>query len=165
MAGFVPWTADLFADVDLRAIVPDAIRCPLDQYPGGFESILRNSPQAPWIYTGGLENHPKLVSELASIRPLWGVDREGLRLSKSPFRIAKLLCDAGLPADGASTRRRIADGLSLAAQADSRIGRAGDRICGSIACSRPGVVLPAIHGRHSDVGGVRASAATLAFSA
>jgi uncharacterized protein len=97
-AGFTPWCADLFADVDLRAMVPDAVRCPLGQYPKGLESILRNAPDGPWIYTGGLENHPDLIRRMARLRPLWGNGPNALSKSRSPFAVERILRDAGLPA-------------------------------------------------------------------
>jgi predicted ATP-grasp superfamily ATP-dependent carboligase len=97
-AGFKPWCADLFADSDLRNMVPDAVRCPTDRYPHGLAELLASAPVAPWIYTGGLENHPKLISQMAAIRPLWGSDPEALRLSRDPFAVQTILRDAGLPA-------------------------------------------------------------------
>jgi predicted ATP-grasp superfamily ATP-dependent carboligase len=51
----------------------------------------------PWIYTGGLENHPKLIAKMAAIRPLWGNGPEALRLGRDPFAVQAILRDAGLP--------------------------------------------------------------------
>ena len=67
-AGFSPWCSDLFADLDLRAFVPEVVRCPIDQYPSAFSKILRSAPEAPWIYTGGIENHPNLIRTMARDR-------------------------------------------------------------------------------------------------
>ena len=64
-AGLDPWCADLFADADLRALVPDSIRCPAGQYPSALTELLRDAPAGPLMYTGGLENHPNLVWRLA----------------------------------------------------------------------------------------------------
>jgi uncharacterized protein len=97
-AGFTPWCADLFADADLRAMVPDAVRCPLGQYPKGLESILQNAPDGPWIYTGGLENHPNLIRRMARLRPVWGNGPDALSKCRSPFAVERILRDAGLPA-------------------------------------------------------------------
>jgi predicted ATP-grasp superfamily ATP-dependent carboligase len=94
-AGFEPWTADLFADADLRASVRDAVRCPVDDYPRGFREILRDAPDAPWIYTGGLENHPDLIRDLSEIRPLWGNGPDVLAACRAPFRVERLLREAG----------------------------------------------------------------------
>lgn len=97
-AGFTPWTADLFADRDLREMVPDAIRCPAEQYPQGFVDILKQAPDATWMYTGALENSPNLIRKLIKIRPLWGNGTDALLASRSPFFIARLLERNGLPA-------------------------------------------------------------------
>src|SRR5262249_6883838 len=97
-AGFTPWCADLFADADLRAMVPDALRCPFGHYPKGLESILRNSPDAPWIYTGGLDTPPNRTRRLARLRPLWGNGPDALSTCRSPFAVERILSDAGLPA-------------------------------------------------------------------
>jgi len=96
-AGFTPWTADLFADVDLKAMVPDAVRCPVGQYPHGLLDILKEAPEAPWIYTGALENHPSLIRKMAEVRPLWGNGPNALLVSRSPFFIGELLAKHGLP--------------------------------------------------------------------
>ena len=97
-AGFTPWCADLFADRDLQAVASAAIRCPLDRYPAGFLDVLKSAPNSPWIYTGGLENHPDLIGAMAEIRPLWGNEPQALVQSRSPFAIEHCLRDAGLPA-------------------------------------------------------------------
>src|SRR2546430_2673355 len=97
-AGFEPWCADLFGDSDLRAMVPESVRCPANRYPGGLANLLAHAPIAPWIYTGGLENHPKLIKTMAALRPLWGNGPEALRASRDPFAVQSVLRDAGLQA-------------------------------------------------------------------
>jgi predicted ATP-grasp superfamily ATP-dependent carboligase len=101
-AGFRPWCADLFADADLCAIVPDAVRCPVEQYPTCLLRILSTAPRAPWIYTGALENHPRLIQKMAAVRPLWGNGAAALRLARSPFEVARILRDADLDAPAIS---------------------------------------------------------------
>jgi predicted ATP-grasp superfamily ATP-dependent carboligase len=97
-AGLSPWCADLFADLDLRALVPNVVGCPIDQYPSAFSKILRSAPEAPWIYTGGLENYPDLIGTMAGIRPLWGNGPDALAIARSPFAVERSLREAGLPA-------------------------------------------------------------------
>jgi predicted ATP-grasp superfamily ATP-dependent carboligase len=97
-AGLKPWCADLFADADLRAMVSNAVRCPIEHYPSRLLEILQSAPDAPWIYTGGLENHPKLLRNMAEARPLWGNGPDALRWARSPFSVARILRNAGLPA-------------------------------------------------------------------
>jgi predicted ATP-grasp superfamily ATP-dependent carboligase len=96
-AGLVPWTADLFADTDLRAMVPGAVRCPANRYPRVLLDILRDGPPGPWMYTGGLENHPNLVRQMAEVRPLWGNGPNALVACRSPFTVGSLLRESGLP--------------------------------------------------------------------
>jgi predicted ATP-grasp superfamily ATP-dependent carboligase len=94
-AGLSPWCIDLFADVDLAAA------CPAQQltadYPDGFAAVVASGPPGPWMYTGGLENHPRFVSRLARQRPLWGNDARAVQACRTPAVVARLLRDAGLP--------------------------------------------------------------------
>jgi predicted ATP-grasp superfamily ATP-dependent carboligase len=100
-AGLSPWCADLFADADLRARCP-VQTIPLDRYPEGFADLA--APEAPWIYTGGLENHPRLVGRLSRARPLWGNDASALRKVRSPEALARLFRSAGIPYPDTRTR-------------------------------------------------------------
>src|SRR5262245_47579876 len=95
-AGLYPLCADLFADRDLqtRYLVT---RIPGGAYPAGFVDFIGRAPDVPWIYTGGLENHPLLVRRMASIRRLWGNDQPALRAARSPSHISSLLEAANLP--------------------------------------------------------------------
>src|ERR1700733_2287062 len=70
-AGLQPWCADLFADLDL-AYCSRVTRVPGKEYPHAFLSLLQEAPPGPWMYAGGLENHPDLVEQMAQARPLWG---------------------------------------------------------------------------------------------
>src|SRR5579862_6220291 len=90
-AGLVPWCADLFADTDLRAMVPTVVRCPPDRYPRQLLKILGTAPACPWTYTGALENHPELIQLMADVRPLWGNGPAALAASRSPFAVAGFL--------------------------------------------------------------------------
>ena len=92
-AGFAPYAIDLFADRDLAELCP-AVR--IEQYPRGFLRALAAAPDAPWIYTGGLENYPRLVARMAEVRPLWGNDAAVLRRVRDPRRLAQALREEGL---------------------------------------------------------------------
>lgn len=87
-AGYRPHAIDLFGDADLRLLggVTQIAR-----YPAEFLTALARAPQAPWIYTGGLENYPRLVSRLARLRPLLGNGPETLRKTRDPGWLAELL--------------------------------------------------------------------------
>jgi predicted ATP-grasp superfamily ATP-dependent carboligase len=96
-AGLRPVCADLFADDDLRA------RCPVRRvepgdYPRGFLDLPELKVPGPWLYTGGLENRPDLIEEIARRRqPLWGNPADVLRRARSPFGVRDALRAAGLP--------------------------------------------------------------------
>lgn len=94
-ADLQPWCVDLFADADLHRCCPS--QCLTDRYPQGFLEVMDRAPQAPWFYTGGLENWPNLVDRLSERRPLWGNPPRVLRLVRRPETICRLLRDAGLP--------------------------------------------------------------------
>src|SRR3954451_2715318 len=66
-AGYKVYAIDLFADRDLAAVCP-AVK--IERYPQDFEAALAGGPQAPWTYTGALENYPQLIERLGTIRPL-----------------------------------------------------------------------------------------------
>src|SRR5713226_4586299 len=76
-AGLRPWCADLFADQDLRNRC-STLQVPLGAYSKAFEAISQNGPPAPWMYTGGLENHPTLIQSISGNRPLWANEGTGL---------------------------------------------------------------------------------------
>ena len=95
-AGLRPVFADLFADRDLRAIA-NGWRCPYSTYPDDLAKFLSESPNIPWAYTGGLENHPDLIARMERIRPLWGNGGDVLRRVRSPLHLVALLRTAGLP--------------------------------------------------------------------
>jgi len=63
------WAADLFADADLRACA-EVVQ--VRDYPHGLEAAISQAPDGPWMYTGALENHPRLVDRLARLHPLLG---------------------------------------------------------------------------------------------
>ena len=91
-AGMRPYAIDLFADSDLVNACP-AVK--IKRYPHDFEQALAAAPQAPWIYTGGLENHPDLIAHMESLRPLYGNGADVLRRIRSPELLASRLASAG----------------------------------------------------------------------
>jgi predicted ATP-grasp superfamily ATP-dependent carboligase len=108
-AGLQVRAADLFADDDLRALCP-TVR--VANYPREFEAVLRAAPTNGWMYTGAIENYPRLVERMSKVAPLWGNPCEVLRAVRNPMQVnaalraAALPCpavqrdDAGIPADG-----------------------------------------------------------------
>ena len=100
-AGLRPFAVDLFADRDLAAVA-DCRRVALEDYPGALADAAEALPAAPWLYTGGLENHPDLVDRVARARPLWGNGPAVLRAARDPLALAEALRRAGL--DGPEVR-------------------------------------------------------------
>lgn len=100
-SGFTPHACDLFGDADLRAQA--VFHGVVEPYPIGFENSLRTMPEAPFVYTGGLENHPELVDRLSRIRPLWGNSGFILRAARDPVALAEAMHGAG--ASPPETRR------------------------------------------------------------
>lgn len=93
-AGYEIVASDLFADRDLREI---ATSLPVSDYPGEFRSVRDRYGDLPLIYTGGLENHPRLIERLATVGPVFGNDGETLRQVRDPLALAKALESDGLP--------------------------------------------------------------------
>jgi predicted ATP-grasp superfamily ATP-dependent carboligase len=91
-AGFAPYGIDLFADRDLAGL-GTAVK--IARYPSGFLPALAAAPQATWIYSGGLENHPRLVDRLAGIRPLAGNPGRVLQWVRDPRQLMSAARDAG----------------------------------------------------------------------
>lgn len=92
-AGFQPYAIDLFADRDLAAVCP-AVK--IARYPEDFVAALAEAPPARWMYTGGLENYPRLIDELARIRPLVGNAGAAVRAVRDPVRLGKVVREVGL---------------------------------------------------------------------
>jgi len=93
-AGFDVGAIDLFGDVDLcraAATVRQSIRFPSDAL-----RLADDFPPGPWLYTGGLENHPRFVARLAGRRPLLGNGAEVLRRVRDPRRLAAFVEQSGL---------------------------------------------------------------------
>src|SRR5262245_45162935 len=95
-AGLNPWCADLFADADLAARCP-AIAISADQYPHGFRKIIQQAPPGPWLFTGGLENRPGLIQQMARDRPLWGCRPAALRSVRDPANLGRVFARFGVP--------------------------------------------------------------------
>lgn len=91
--GFTPYAIDCFADRDLAAVCT-AVR--IKDYPRGLVGALRGALKAPWLYTGGLENHPRLVDQMAALRPLVGNGGNAVRHVRDVRKLAAAARAAGL---------------------------------------------------------------------
>ncbi len=75
-----------------------AVARPTGRYPDCFQAFLASDLAGPWMYTGGLENWPRLVQRWARQRPLWGNAQPALALARNPKHVTGLLQAADMPA-------------------------------------------------------------------
>ena len=68
-AGYTPYWLDQFGDEDLRQRFPGEI---ITGYPKQAIALIGKAPDAPFIFTGALENHPGVLEELCRQRTLLG---------------------------------------------------------------------------------------------
>lgn len=94
-AGLDPFAIDLFADADTEQIC-DILRCPPDRYPGGLFELARQAPPMPWMYTGGLENYPELIDDLATSRKLLGNQSRLIENVRNPFALYAVMTAHGI---------------------------------------------------------------------
>ena len=85
--GFSVAAADMFADFDLSQI--GEVKA-LSNYPWSGRRWLRECDVDAWCYTGGMENHPRLIERMAADKPLLGCSPRTLRLVRDPFWLAGL---------------------------------------------------------------------------
>lgn len=93
-ANFEAWAVDQFNDRDLTRVASCAL-CPSDRYPGAIPELAARFPPGPVLYTGGLENYPHIVRELATTRELWGNPPEVIERVRDPFALFPALAAAG----------------------------------------------------------------------
>jgi predicted ATP-grasp superfamily ATP-dependent carboligase len=103
--GLRPLCADYFADRDVAAICPVQRVDPGDA-PRQLAALADSVAPSPWFYTGGLENHPDWVEQIARRHRLWGVGAETLRAVRDPFRLAEILRREQIPAPAVRRDRR-----------------------------------------------------------
>jgi predicted ATP-grasp superfamily ATP-dependent carboligase len=94
-AGFSPCCMDLFADEDLRRHC--TVTRLTEDYPAGFRSFIASDRPGPWMYTGGLENWPQLVEDMARRRPLWGNGMKPLLFSRDPIYLVEMMQMRDMP--------------------------------------------------------------------
>jgi predicted ATP-grasp superfamily ATP-dependent carboligase len=92
--GFTAWAVDLFGDRDLERVAATAL-CPIDRYPDGIPELASRYLPGPVLYTGGLENHPPIISKLVASRELWGNPAEVVERVRDPHALSAFLADKG----------------------------------------------------------------------
>lgn len=93
-AGFQPTCYDFFADADLREIAD--VRTFRDMK--NLQRKVRGMPAQSWVFTGGLENHPSLLADVARRNVLQGTNPANICRLRDPFDWHDTLTQAGLPA-------------------------------------------------------------------
>ena len=124
-AGLIPICGDLFGDDDLP---DDSVGQVARSFPNDLIRIATEASQAPWMYTGGLENHPRVVAAISQTRELFGNPAEVLRRVRDPFLLQRVLGDTGLlfaecrdcnappPRDGHWLRKHLRSSAGLRVQ-------------------------------------------------
>lgn len=115
-AGYEVVTCDLFGDADLRACGVEAHQ--VDRYPEGFLGWLSGEQCDGWLYTGGLENYPALVDQLAAHSKLLGNPGCVLRKVRSPADLSRCL-GYFFPETRTSPEGLLTDGSWLAKRCQS----------------------------------------------
>lgn len=106
-AGLIPCGADLFADHDLQRACAATIR--VSDYPQQLIDASKQLPSGPWMYTGGLENHPKIIDQVAAEQTLLGNPGSVLCRVRDPWQLAAVLASHGL---SSPTLRRDLDNVA-----------------------------------------------------
>ena len=68
-AGYAPYWLDQFGDEDLRRRFPGSV---ISGYPKAAVELIAGAPDAPFLYTGAMENHPGVLEQLCAQRKLLG---------------------------------------------------------------------------------------------
>lgn len=68
-AGYTPYWLDQFGDEDLRQRFPGSV---IADYPQAAVELIAGAPDAPFLFTGAMENHPGVLERLCAQRELLG---------------------------------------------------------------------------------------------
>lgn len=91
-AGLEPFAIDLFGDRDLRDVARSRVSI---HYPADLPLLAETFPDAPFLYTGALENAPAVLTELRRRRTLWGNNPAVITRVRDPFRMQSFLAESG----------------------------------------------------------------------
>ena len=94
-AGHTAIAVDLFGDVDTResAIATHVV----ENYPEGFLEFAKKIQANHFVYTGGLENWPRVVKKIAEEIPIAGNNAEVLSRVRNPFELDSVLHENSIP--------------------------------------------------------------------
>ena len=96
-AGLQPVCADQFADVDLQNVAKVSA---VEDYPQGLTKAVSRLPDGPVVYTGALENHPQILTEIAAQRAVLGNDAATATACRDPHRLYEVLSQSHVPCLG-----------------------------------------------------------------
>lgn len=92
-AGYEPLAIDLFGDRDLREIAQTRTS---NNYPDDLPTLSETFGDAPFLYTGALENSPEILTDLCRRRTLWGNSPSIIARVREPFPLQVYLKDTAL---------------------------------------------------------------------
>lgn len=90
-ANFQPFCVDQYVDQDLSEI---AQVLPKTSDDSNWLHILNERSSMDWIYTGGMENHPKLIAQINLKHRLRGCHPQSLNYARDPFFLEEILSQA-----------------------------------------------------------------------
>ena len=93
-AGYAPYWLDQFGDADLEQRFPGQV---IADYPRQAPVLADAAPDAPFMYTGALENHPDVLVELCRRRTLLGNPLQVCHAVRDPFRLCDLFRQERIP--------------------------------------------------------------------
>ena len=93
-AGYAPYWLDQFGDEDLCQRFRGEM---ISDYPAGAVALIGKAPDAPFIFTGALENHPGVLEELCRQRTLLGNMKPVCHRVRDPSGLNEVFRRNGIP--------------------------------------------------------------------
>ena len=87
-AGYTPYWLDQFGDEDLRRRFPGSV---ISDYPKAAVELIAGAPDAPFLFTGAMENHPGVLERLCGQRTLLGNSRQVCSRVRDPALLYEAL--------------------------------------------------------------------------
>ena len=87
-AGYAPYWLDQFGDEDLRRRFPGSV---IADYPKASVELIASAPDAPFLFTGAMENHPGVLERLCAQRELLGNPKPACLRVRDPFLLYQTL--------------------------------------------------------------------------
>ncbi|MBT7951993.1 MAG: ATP-grasp domain-containing protein, partial [Gammaproteobacteria bacterium] len=94
-SSYTPYWIDQYGDHDLTENYPGECVSP-DKYPAGILDLISNSPDVPFLYTGAMENHVRVLQQLEGLRTLMGNTAEVCRSVRDPWSTSQCFVRADI---------------------------------------------------------------------